>query len=235
MGTVAPLPLKPHKATPDRVRVHNPDRPELGKMTPKEREIQRIAREGIEQTRRVFTRKAYEYVAPFQYPNCNCELGREQTGTGPHPEGMEMDVPPFSALTIEEEEPIIAADVIGTPCIPPATVLLWGEPLEWNLARPGVRFKVNNLWGEHLMGWGASDKFDTGNRHSGLVNAHFEMPDCSKITVMGYGQLDPHISMPGKGIKVANEVVQAGTGEEWWMDPHFNIYAVRVTVRVEEK
>ena len=51
---------------------------------------------------------------------------------------------------------------------------------------------------------------------------------------MGYGQLAPHISMPGKGVKTANEFVAAGTGEEWWMDPHFNLYATRVTVRVEQ-
>lgn len=47
MDPIAPTRLKPHKDTPDRVRIHNPDRPELGKMTPKEREIQRIAKEGI--------------------------------------------------------------------------------------------------------------------------------------------------------------------------------------------
>ena len=173
MATTSPIPLKPHKDKPERVRIHNPDRPALGRMTAEEREIQRIAQEGIQQTRRVFTRRHYEYVAPFQYPNCNCELGREQTGTGPHPEGMELDVPPFSGLTIEEEEPIIAVDVIGSPCIPPGTVLLFGEPLQWNLARPGVRYKINNLWGEHLYGWGDSHKFDTGNRHSGLVKRPF--------------------------------------------------------------
>lgn len=226
--------LKPGMDGPARVRVHNPNRPSLGQMTAKEREVQAIAKEGREQTRRVFSERRYEYVAPFRYPNCRCEVGREGTGTGPHPEGMEMDIPPFSALTIEEEEPIIAADVIGSPCIPPGTVLLFGEPLEWNLARPGVRFKVNNLWGEHLYGWGDSHKFDTGNRHSGLVSAHFEMPDCSKITIMGYGQLDPHISTSGKGITAANEVIKVETGEEWWNDPHFNIYAVRVTVRADE-
>jgi len=228
-------PLKPSKDKPTRVRIHNPDRPGLGQMTEQEREIQRIAREGVEQTRRVYTQKHYEYVAPFQYPNCRCELGREGTGTGPHPEGMELDIPPFSAVTVEEAEPIIAADVIGSPCIPPGTVLLFGEPLEWNLARPGVRYKVNNLWGEHLYGWGASDKFDTGNRHSGLVSAHFEIPDCSKITVTGYGQLDVHVSMPGKGVNKAQEGLKAGTGEEWWNDAHFNIFAVRVTVRIAEQ
>jgi len=229
------VPLKPSREKPIRTRVHNPERPGLGQMTEKERQIARLVEEGVEQKRRVYTLKHYEYVAPFQYPNCRCEVGREGTGTGAHPEGMEMDIPPFAALTIEEEEPIVSVDVIGSPCIPPGTVLLFGEPLEWNLARPGVRYKVNNLWGEHLYGWGDSHKHDTGNRHSGLVSAHFEIPDCGKITILGYGQLDVHVSMPGKGIKADLEVLATGTGEEWWNDPHFNLYAVRVGVRVEEE
>lgn len=218
---------------PTRVLVHNPGRPALGQMTEKERDIQRQVKEGTRQVRRAYSLRHYEYVAPFQYPNCRCETGRDGTGTGAHPEGMEMDVPPFAALTVEEEEPIISVDVIGTPCIPPGTVLLFGEPLEWNLARPGVRYKVNNLWGEHLYGWGDSHKFDTGNRHSGMVSAHFELPDCSKITVMGYGQLDVHVSTPGKGITAEREVITVDTGEEWWNDAHFNLYAVRVGVRAE--
>jgi len=227
--------MKPAKSLPSRVRVHNPDRPGLGRMTDKEREIQRLAKEGIEQTRRAYTLKHYEYRAPFQYPNCRCEIGRQGTGTGAHPEGMELDIPPFAAVTVEEDQPIISVDVIGSPCIPPATVLLYGEPLEWNLARPGVRYKVNNLWGEHLYGWGDSRKFDTGNRHSGMVSAHFEIPDCKKITVMGYGQLDVHVSMPGQGIgDVEHEVLKTATGEEWWNDAHFNINAIRVGVRIED-
>lgn len=225
-------PLKPFKATPTRSRVHNPDRPALGQMTELEQEIQRLAREGVAQQRIAYTIKHYEYRAPFNYPNARCELGREGTGTGPHPEGMELDIPPFSAVTIEEEEPIIAADVIGSPCIPPGTVLLFGEPLEWRFARPGVRFKVNNLWGEHLIGWGVSERYTEGNRHSGLCSAHFEIPDCRKITVTGYGQLDVHVFPPGSGIKSVQEFYTSETGEQWCNDAHFNLYAVRVTVRV---
>ena len=230
----AEWPMKPAPDGPARTRIHNPERPALGEMTEKERQIQRLAREGTPQQRRAYTLRHFEYAAPFQYANCRCEIGREGTGTGAHPEGMEMDIPPFSALTIEEEEPIIGVDVLGSPCIPPGTILLYGEPLEWNLARPGVRYKVNNLWGEHLYGWGDSHKFDTGNRHSGMVSAHFEIPDCSKITIMGYGQLDVHVSTPGQGVDLAMETVNQETGERWWNDAHFNLYAVRVAVRVEE-
>jgi hypothetical protein len=227
-------PLKPSKEKPVRALVRNPERTEMSQMTDLERHIQHTAREGIEQKRRVYSLRYYEYVAPFQYPNTRCELGREGTGTGPHPEGVELDIPPFGAVTVEEEEPIIGVDVIGSPCIPPGTVLLFGEPLERKYARTGIRYKVNNLWGEHLYGWGVSHHFDEGNRHSGLVSAHFDIPDCSKITVTGYGQLDVHISAAGKGIKAAQEVIKTGTGEEWWNDAHFNIFAIRIAVRVEE-
>ena len=229
-----PWPLKPSKEKPVRVLVRNPERVETGKMTAQERDIQRIAREGVEQKRRVYSLRHYEYEAPFQYANVRCELGREGTGTAPHPEGMELDIPPFGAVTVEEEEPIIAVDVIGSPCIPPGTVLLFGEPLERKYARTGIRYKVNNLWGEHLYGWGASNRFDEGNRHSGLISAHFEIPDCNKITVTGYGQLDIHISPPGEAPKMAQEMLRAATGEEWWNDAHFNMLAIRVTVRIEQ-
>jgi hypothetical protein len=227
-------PVKPSKESPSRARVRNPERV-TGQMTGIEQDIRRIAREGIQQERRVYTEQRYEYQAPFNYPNTRCELGREGTGTGAHADGMELDIPPFGAVTVEEEDPIIAVDVIGSPCIPPATVLLNGEPLEWKYPRTGVRYKVNNLWGEHLYGWGASDRFDEGNRHSGLVSAHFEIPDCKKITVMGYGQLDVHVSFPGKSpthATHAQEVLPVGD-EMWWNDAHFNIHTIRVTVRVE--
>lgn len=222
------LSLKSSKEKPTRVRVRNPERV-TGKMTEKEREIQRIARENIPQERIEYTVKHYEYEAPFNYQNVNCELGREGTGTGPHPEGMELDVPPFGAVTVEEEEPIIGVTVIGSPCIPPATVLLFGEPCEWKYARTGVKFKRTGLWGEHIYGWGASDRFDEGNRHAGLVSAHFDIPDCKKVTIMGYGQLDIHVSPKGKSPNAPLEKL-----DDWWNDPHFNLRTIRITVRLVE-
>ena len=218
--------LKPSKAKPTRVQVRNPERV-TGEMTELERDIHRIARENIAQKRLEYSVRHYEYEAPFNYANVNCELGREGTGTGPHPEGMELDIPPFGAVTVEEKEPIIAVTVIGSPCIPPGTVLLFGEPVEWKFARTGIRFKQSNLWGEHLYGWGDSDRFDEGNRHSGLVSAHFDIPDSRKVTLMGYGQLDVHISMPGKAPTGPPE-----TQGDWWNDAHFNLRTIRIAVRV---
>ncbi len=139
-------------------------------------------------------------------------------------------------MTVEEEEPIIGVTVIGSPCISPGTVLLFGEPLDWKYARTGVKFKRANLWGEHIYGWGASDAFDEGNRHAGLVSAHFDIPDCRKVTVMGYGQLDVHVSFkgkaPGKGtlhLEVLDDL------EAWWSDAHFNIRTIRTKVRIIEE
>jgi len=221
--------MQPSKAKPTRVAVRNPARV-TGQMTDPEREIMRIAEQGTPQQRVVYSVCHYEYEAPFNYPNVNCELGREGTGTRPHPEGMELDIPPFGAVTVEEGEPIIGVTVIGSPCIPPGTVLLFGEPIEWKYARTGVRFKQTNLWGEHIFGWGDSDRFDEGNRHAGLCSAHFDIPDCRKVTVMGYGQLDLHVGPAGQA--PAGEIETLG---EWWNDAHFNLRTVRVTVRAVER
>lgn len=221
-------PMKPSKPKPTRVLVRNPDRVD-GKITEIENDIPRLARENVAQQRIAYTLRHYEYEAPFNYPNVNCEYGREGTGTGPHPDGVELDIPPFGAVTVEEEEPIVGVTVVGSPCIPPGTVLLFGEPLEWKFARTGVRFKRTNLWGEHIYGWGASERFDEGNRHCGLVSARFDIPDCRKVTIMGYGQLDVHCSPPGTEPNVPAELLDG-----WWNDAHFNIRTVRMSVRVTE-
>ena len=233
----ARAPLKPNKGKPTRALIRNPERTTPGELTAKENEIPKIAAEGKPQTRVVYSARHYEYEAPFLYDNVNCELGRYGTGTGPHPDGMELDIPPFGAVTIEETEPIIGVTVIGSPCIPPGTILVWGEPLEWKYGRSGVKFKRDNIWGEHLYRWGANPEFEEGNRHAGLAGTHFEIPDCSKITIMGYGQLDVHVSppewTPGKGAQ--NLETYSRGSENWWNDAHFNIRTVRIAVRVPEE
>jgi len=213
---------------PTRVRVLNPHR-EGEALTEKELEAQTMASEGIEQHRLVYSVRHYEYEAPFNYPNVNCEYGREGTGTGPHPDGVELDVPPFGAVTVEEQEPIIGVTVIGSPCTPPGTVYVWGEPVEWKYGRTGVKFKRTDLWGEHLYGWQAGTPLDEGNRHAGLCSAHFDIPDCSKVTIMGAGQLDVVVG-PGDGPQVPLENLNG-----WWNDAHFNLRVVRVTVRVRDE
>ena len=123
--------------------------------------------------REVFTRM-YEYTLPFKYPNVDVE----RINHGGEPHGMELfTVPPgeekdfvYAARTkeisesnryadgivINEEEPIIRVEVIGSACTPPGYVTLEGEPIEeWygddevREAMP-VRMRVDDLWGMHL-------------------------------------------------------------------------------------
>ncbi|MEA3403611.1 MAG: hypothetical protein U9R79_20375 [Armatimonadota bacterium] len=219
--------MKGSDGKPTRVRVLNPHR-EGDELTEKELEARTMAEEGVEQQRLVYSVRRYEYEAPFNYPNVNCEYGREGTGTGPHPDGVELDVPPFGAVTVEEQEPIIGVTVIGSPCTPPGTVYVFGEPVEWKYGRSGVKFKRTGLWGEHIYGWKPGTPLDEGNRHAGLCSAHFDIPDCRKVTIMGAGQLDVVIG-PGAGPNVPLENLDG-----WWNDPHFNIRVVRIAVRVAE-
>ncbi len=221
-----PLRIKSSREYPSRVRVHNPERKEGEGLTELERQAQIMGVEGTAQERIAYSVGYYEYEAPFNYPNVRVDYGREGTGTGPHPDGVELDIPPFGAITIEEEEPIIAVAVIGSPCTPPGTIYVWGEPVEWKYGRTGVKFKQTNLWGEHLYQWTPNSAFDEGSRHAGLCSAYFEIPDCSKVTIMGAGQLDVTVG-PGEGPDVPLE-----NREGWWNDAHFNIRTVRITVRL---
>ena len=227
--------LKPSKDKPTRVRVRNPNRTTPGQLTEDELIVKKLAAENTPQERVEYTIRYYEYQAPFNYDNVNCELGREGTGTGAHPDGMELDIPPYGAVTVEEDEPIIQVSVIGSPCIPPGTVLVYGEPYVWTYGRSGVKYKQDNLWGEHLYEWGASKEWEEGNRHCGLCSASFDLPECRKVTIMGYGQLDVHQSVlggqPGRGHQFLE--LYEHEHEDWWNDAHFNIRAVRIGVRVK--
>lgn len=220
--------MKPSKDAPTRVQVRNPHRRPGEGMTEAETRAREMGKAGTPQERIVYSRRHYEYTSPFNYPNVNCEIGREGTGTGPHPDGMELDIPPFGAITIAEDEPIIGVTVIGSPCTPPGTIWVFGEPVEYQYARSGVKFKRPNLWGEHLYGWEPGTPFDEGNRHAGLCSAHFDIPDCTKVTIMGAGQLDVII---GSNEHLDNPLEELG---EWWNDAHFNIRTIRITVRIEE-
>lgn len=221
-----PVELKPSKDYLTRVRVLNPERKPGEGLTELEREAQVMGQEGTAQQRLEYAMEHYEYEAPFNYENVRIDYGREGTGTGPHPDGVELDIPPFGAITIEEQEPIIAVSVIGSPCTPPGTIYVWGEPVEWKYGRTAVKFKRTDLWGEHLFGWAQDSEFDEGNRHAGLCSAQFDIPDCTKVTIMGAGQLDVTVG-PGEG--PAGNPLEKRDG--WWGDAHFNIRLVRITVR----
>lgn len=193
-----------------RALLANPEREDEG-MTEAEREVVRIAREKRPQKRKKFAVVNYQYDAPFFYDNFRVELGRPwenatnrraedlpeerwgvmtdelepgYVGAEFNTDGVELDVPPYGAITFVEEDPIIEVTVIGSACVPPGYVMLYGEPIEWKYPRTGVKMRVDNLWGEHMRiePWrkGLRDDY----RDAGLSCAVFRTPPCRKITLM---------------------------------------------------
>jgi hypothetical protein len=197
-----------------RARLANPER-EGQAFTEAELEVIRLARERIRQKRKAFELAHYQYDAPFFYENFRLELGRpwenatnrsiedlpeEQWGVMSdelragyvgaefNMDGVELDIPPYGSITFVEDDPIVEVIVIGSACVPPGYVLLFGEPVEWKYPRSGVKMRVDNLWGEHLRiePWrmGLTDSY----RDAGLSYALFRTPPCSKITIMAGSQ-----------------------------------------------
>ena len=132
-------------------------------------------------------------------------------------DGVEIDVPPWGAITFVEAEPIIGVTVIGSSCSPPGTVLLHGEPIQWKYPRTGVKMKVQNLWGEHINGWPWREGLTEDWREAGLSSAVFQIPECKKITLMGWSQME-----------IGQAEVDYGLGH----DGHYCVRSVRVTVRL---
>jgi len=157
-----------------------------------EYEVVNLHAAGAEQTVREYAPVVREYWAPFQYPNFCVELGRTDPYVGAeyNSDGVELDEPPYGAITFVEDEPIIGVDIVGSACVPPGYVLLFGEPVEWKYPRTGVKMKANGLWGEHLRQnlWRAG--IDEGWRTAGLSSASFGLPPCKKITLMGGSEHD---------------------------------------------
>ena len=166
---------------------HNPDR-EPGKFTDQELEVTRMSKSGMAQVREVFTTQIYAYTAPFNYPNVKVELGRPGTGVEFNPDGAEVDIYPYGAITIEEQEPIVAVTVIGSGCSNRAHVVLEAEPLVWKYPRTGVRMKQCDLWGMHVRGdaWGKGVVEDWND--AGLSCARFDIPESGKVVIGGGSQ-----------------------------------------------
>jgi len=177
----------------ERAIVRNPSRVSGGKLTEEEEKTspKRIYEEKIKQERDIFQTRIYQYWAPFNYPNIKVELGRPGTGCEYNMDGVELDIPPYGAITLVEEESIIGVEVIGSACVSPGYIILQGEPLEWKYPRTGVKMKVDNLWGLHLNAVPWFKGVDEGFRSAGLSSAYFSIPECRKITLMGGSQTDP--------------------------------------------
>ena len=198
----------------ERVPLVNPDR-RPGEHTPLEqRKIDQFKKK-VPQARKPFAIAHYQYDAPFLYENFRVEIGRpwenatnrtradlpeeqwgimtEQLKSGyvgaeVNQDGVELDVPPYGAITFVEDDPIVEVTVIGSACVAPGYVLLFGEPLEWSYARTGVKMRAEGLWGEHLRWTLWSQGADEGIKYAGLSCAVFRTPPCRKITLMAGSQ-----------------------------------------------
>lgn len=176
----------------ERARIKNPWRAEHPReMTELEQEVERMAETGEAQTRSAYTPVVYEYWAPFNYPNICVELGRTDPYVGAefNTDGVELDVPPYGAITVVEQEPIAGVTVIGSACVPPGFMLLFVEPLEWKYPRSGVKFRIDGLWGEHMRIEPWRKGIDDGYRDAGMSCAVFEIPESKKFTLMAGSQM----------------------------------------------
>ena len=214
-------PEKFKKNVISRAPIRNPEREDTVpvKMTELEKEVALIARAGKEQTPIVFETVTYQYWAPFFYPNFYVELGDETKGAEFNVDGVELDVPPFGAITFTHKEPIVGVEIIASSCCSPGTVYLNCEPLEWKFPRSGVKFKMDNLWGEHHRAYmwkaGISEQY----KKCGLYSAKFSIPESKKVTVMGHGSFD----------------MEFRDYETNHYDAHLTVRAIRVTVKREVK
>lgn len=182
-----------------------------------EQEVVRMAENHTPQTRQAYTTVVYEYWAPFNYPNICVELGRTDPYVGAefNEDGVELDVPPYGAITLEEEEPIVGVTVIGSACCPPGFVLLHAEPLEWKYPRSGVKMRIDRLWGEHIRIDPWRKGIDDGYRDAGMSCAVFQLPESKKVTIMAGSQMD----IDQLDIKNVRH------------DAHYDIRIIRVTVK----
>jgi hypothetical protein len=199
----------------ERALIVNPERESVGNITEAEAEIDRIAKQRIPQVRGQFRIEHYQYDAPFFYPNFRVELGRpwenasnnsradvpdeiwgittdelkpDYVGAEINADGVELDVPPYGAITFVEYEPIVEVTVIGSSCVPPGYIMIYGEPVEWKYWRTGIKMKVDNLWGEHLRWHLWCNGINEGYRDAGMSCAVFRIPPCKKITIMAGSQ-----------------------------------------------
>jgi hypothetical protein len=215
----------------ERARLENPKRKELlhkqkdpaakwdDAFTEEENECIRIHEENKPQTRKEFQIITYEYEFPFNYPNFKVELGDETKGAEYNTDGIELDVPPYGAITFVEDEPIVGVSVIASSCCSPGTVYIHCEPVVWKYPRSGVKFMRNNLWGEHLRAYtwrlGITEQY----KKCGMFSADFNIPDSKKITIMGHGGFD----------------MEQRDYDTNHYDSHLLVRAVRVSIKREKE
>lgn len=173
----------------DRAKLQNPERERQQGLTKAEHEVTDLLDQEI-QKREEYPTVTYQYWAPFKYCNFSVELGDTTKGAEYNADGVELDVPPYGAITFVEKEPIVGVTVLGSSCCAPGTVYLHCEPLLWKFPRSGVKFKAENLWGEHLRAYVWSKGIREQYKKCGLFSAYFAIPESSKVTIMGHGAFD---------------------------------------------
>lgn len=202
----------------ERVTFINPQRGRMPEyFTEAELEVTRMAAEGTPQQVLEYMTVTREYWAPFNYPNFCVELGRTNPYVGAefNEDGVELDVPPYGAITFVEDDPIVGVEVIGSACVPPGYVQIFAEPVSWKFPRTGIKMKVDNLWGEHLRWELIEAGLNEGWRTAGLSSAHFSLPQSKKVTIMAGSQHD----MSDLDLKNMRH------------DAHYCIRIIRVTVQ----
>jgi hypothetical protein len=202
----------------ERAQIKNPWRAEHPReFSEAEMEVMRLAKAGTAQTRAAYTPVVYEYWAPFNYPNFCVELGRTDPYVGAefNMDGVELDVPPYGAITLVEDEPMVGVTVIGSACAPPGFVLVFAEPLEWKYPRSGVKMRQDGLWGEHVRIEPWNKGLDDGYRDAGLSCAGFEIPESKKVTLMAGSQM----------------IMDQRDLENVRHDAHYCLRIIRVTVK----
>jgi hypothetical protein len=194
------------------------------RLTEAEREVERLAESRTPQVREAYAPVVYQYWAPFNYPNIKVELGRGEpdglatkpyTGAEFNPDGVELDFPPYGAITVVEDEPMVAVTVIGSACVPPGYILLQAEPLVWKYPRTGVKMRVDDLWGQHLRAEPWDKGMDESWRDAGLSSARFELPECKKVTIMAGSR---------------NDISELDMQNQR-QDAHYAIRLIRITVK----
>ena len=179
--------------------------------------------------RNELTLKTFEYKVPFNY--LNVDVDREWVGGEPH--GMELfplkTLPstsgkikaPGDAIVINEDDPIVRVEVVGSACTPPGSVMLEAATIDGeshsgeNKDALPVRFRIDNLWGMHLR----FDLLAQGGTFealpiSGMSCAIFAIPPSNSVRIMSAG------------------TIPTWSTDNYPDDAHYSVRLIRTTVAV---
>ena len=188
-----------------------------GQFSNEEKEVVHLAESGEIQQAEMYIPTVKQYWAPFNYPNIHLELGRTDPYVGAefNYDGVELDVPPYGAITVSEDEPIVGVAVIGSACVPPGFVIIHAEPVTWKYPRTAVKMRIDGLWGGHIRIDPWLKGIDEGYKEAGMSSAIFEIPESRKVTIYAGSQMD----LDEKDL------------ENMRHDTHYSIRIIRVTLK----